>query len=60
MAGSALAALEDSNKEIGEDAVRKLMAEVDAYIPTPERPIDMPFLMPIEDRCSRSRAAARW
>jgi elongation factor Tu len=49
VAGSALAALEDSNKEIGEDAVRKLMAEVDRYIPTPERPIDQPFLMPIED-----------
>jgi elongation factor Tu len=47
--GSALAALEDSNKEIGENAIRKLMEEVDAYIPTPERPIDMPFLMPIED-----------
>ncbi|MCE7027227.1 elongation factor Tu, partial [Jiella avicenniae] len=47
--GSALAALEDSNKEIGEDAVRELMKEVDAYIPTPERPIDQPFLMPIED-----------
>jgi elongation factor Tu len=47
--GSALAALEDSNKEIGENAVRKLMEEVDAYIPTPERPIDKPFLMPIED-----------
>ncbi|TYR37672.1 elongation factor Tu, partial [Mesorhizobium microcysteis] len=47
--GSALAALEDSNREIGENAVRKLMAEVDAYIPTPERPIDQPFLMPIED-----------
>jgi elongation factor Tu len=49
IAGSALAALEDSNKEIGEDAVRKLMAEVDTYIPTPERPVDQPFLMPIED-----------
>jgi elongation factor Tu len=47
--GSALAALEDSNKTIGEDAVRELMAAVDAYIPTPERPIDQPFLMPIED-----------
>ena len=47
--GSALAALEDSNKEIGEDAIRKLMAAVDAYIPTPERPINQPFLMPIED-----------
>jgi elongation factor Tu len=47
--GSALAALEDSDKKIGEDAVRELMAQVDAYIPTPERPIDKPFLMPIED-----------
>ena len=47
--GSALAALEDSNKKIGEDAVRELMAAVDAYIPTPERPIDQPFLLPIED-----------
>src|SRR5690606_14274295 len=45
---------EDSNKEIGEDAVRKLMAEVDRYIPTPERPIDQPFLMPIEDVFSNS------
>ncbi|WP_374789059.1 EF-Tu C-terminal domain-related protein, partial [Brucella oryzae] len=47
--GSALAALEDSSKELGEDAVRALMAAVDDYIPTPERPIDQPFLMPIED-----------
>ena len=47
--GSALAALEDSNKEIGENAIRKLMEEGDSYIPTPERPINQPFLMPIED-----------
>jgi elongation factor Tu len=47
--GSALAALEDSNKKIGEEAIRELMAAVDAYIPTPERPVDLPFLMPIED-----------
>ena len=47
--GSALAALEDSDKKIGEDAIRELMAAVDAYIPTPERPIDQPFLMPVED-----------
>ena len=47
--GSALAALEDSNKTIGEDAIRELMAAVDAYIPTPVRPLDKPFLMPIED-----------
>ncbi|MBM1173271.1 elongation factor Tu [Microvirga arabica] len=47
--GSALCALEDRQPEIGRDAVLKLMAEVDAYIPQPERPIDQPFLMPIED-----------
>ena len=47
--GSALAALEDSDKTTGEDAIRELMAQVDAYIPTPERPIDQPFLLPIED-----------
>ncbi len=47
--GSALAALEDSNKEIGEMSIRALMKAVDDYIPTPERPINMPFLMPIED-----------
>ena len=47
--GSAVCALEDKNKELGEDAVRALMAAVDAYIPTPARPLDMPFLLPIED-----------
>ena len=47
--GSALAALEDSNKEIGHDAILKLMEAVDDYIPQPERPVDQPFLMPIED-----------
>ena len=47
--GSALCALEDSNKELGHDAILALMAEVDRYIPQPERPIDLPFLMPIED-----------
>ena len=47
--GSALCALEDRNPEIGRDAILKLMEEVDAYIPQPERPKDRPFLMPIED-----------
>ncbi|HJW41282.1 MAG TPA: EF-Tu/IF-2/RF-3 family GTPase, partial [Rhizomicrobium sp.] len=47
--GSALMALEDKNKEQGHDAVLKLMEAVDASIPQPERPIDQPFLMPIED-----------
>ena len=47
--GSALAALEDSNKELGHDAILALMKEVDAYIPQPERAIDQDFIMPIED-----------
>ncbi len=47
--GSALCALEDRSPEIGREAILKLMAEVDAYIPQPERPVDKPFLMPIED-----------
>jgi elongation factor Tu len=47
--GSAVCALEDKQKEIGEDSVRALMKAVDEYIPTPARPLDMPFLMPIED-----------
>ncbi|MEP0943403.1 MAG: elongation factor Tu [Rhizobiaceae bacterium] len=47
--GSALAAMEGRDPEIGEESIKKLMAEVDAYIPQPERPVDQPFLMPIED-----------
>jgi elongation factor Tu len=47
--GSALCALEDREPKIGHDAVIELMKQVDAYIPQPERPIDQPFLMPIED-----------
>jgi elongation factor Tu len=47
--GSALMALEDKNPAQGREAILKLMAEVDAYIPQPERPVDKPFLMPIED-----------
>jgi elongation factor Tu len=47
--GSAVCALEDKQPEIGEEAVLALMAAVDAYIPQPERAIDRPFLMPIED-----------
>ena len=47
--GSALCALEDSDSVKGRDAVLKLMAAVDAYIPQPERVVDKPFLMPIED-----------
>jgi elongation factor Tu len=47
--GSALKALEGDTSEIGVPAVRKLMEMVDTYIPTPERAIDRPFLMPVED-----------
>ena len=47
--GSALAALEDSNEEIGRGAILELMKEVDGYIPQPDRPKDQAFLMPIED-----------
>lgn len=47
--GSALAAVEGTNPELGEKAIVKLMEEVDRYIPTPAREIDKPFLMPVED-----------
>jgi elongation factor Tu len=47
--GSALAALEDSNPTLGREAIYALMAAVDEFIPQPERQIDKPFLMPIED-----------
>jgi len=47
--GSALAALEDRDDAIGKEKIAELMAAVDAYIPTPARAIDKPFLMPIED-----------
>ncbi len=47
--GSALMALEGKSPEIGHAAILELMKAVDAYIPQPDRPIDRPFLMPIED-----------
>jgi elongation factor Tu len=47
--GSALCALEDREPKIGREAILELMQNVDSYIPQPERPIDQPFLMPIED-----------
>jgi elongation factor Tu len=52
--GSALCGLNDSNKELGEDAIRELIKQVDDYIPLPDRPLDKPFLMPIEDTFSIS------
>ena len=47
--GSALLATQGDDGEIGKQAIMKLMEEVDAYIPTPERAVDKPFLMPVED-----------
>ncbi len=47
--GSALAALEGRDDEIGKNSILELMKAVDEYIPTPARPKDKPFLMPIED-----------
>ena len=49
IAGSALAALESRDDNIGKEAILKLMEAVDSWIPQPERPVDQPFLMPIED-----------
>jgi elongation factor Tu len=47
--GSAKVALDGGDAVIGEDSILELMTQVDAYIPQPERPIDQPFLMPVED-----------
>ena len=47
--GSALAALEGTNDEIGKNAVLELMSQIDEYMPAPERPLDKPFAMPVED-----------
>jgi len=47
--GSAVCALNGTNDKLGREAILALMAAVDSYIPQPERPLDKPFLMPIED-----------
>ena len=47
--GSALKALEGDTSDIGVPAVTKLIETLDSYVPEPERPVDLPFLMPIED-----------
>ena len=47
--GSALYALEDRDEKLGKQSVLELMRAVDAYIPQPQRAMDRPFLMPIED-----------
>ena len=49
VAGSALAAVENRDANIGREKVAELMAKVDEYIPTPERDVDKDFLMPVED-----------
>ena len=49
ISGSALAALEDGDPAIGGQSILELMTQVDEYIPQPDRPVDRPFLMPIED-----------
>ena len=47
--GSALAAMNGTDPEVGEASIRALLEAVDGFIPTPERPVDQPFLMPVED-----------
>ncbi len=47
--GSALAAVEGRDPDIGENAIKRLLEAIDTYFPTPERPVDKPFLMPVED-----------
>jgi elongation factor Tu len=47
--GSALKALEGDKSEIGEEAINKLLAALDEYVPLPKRDVDKPFLMPVED-----------
>ncbi len=47
--GSALKALEGDDSDMAKESINRLMAAVDEYIPTPDRPVDLPFLMPIED-----------
>ncbi|MCI4662115.1 MAG: elongation factor Tu [Neomegalonema sp.] len=49
VAGSALAAVEGRDEEIGKNKIIELMEQVDEFIPTPDRPVDQPFLMPVED-----------
>ena len=59
VSGSALAALEGRDEAIGSTRISDLMEAVDSYIPTPERPRDQPFLMPIEDVFSISGSGNR-
>ena len=47
--GSALKALDGEDGDLAKESINRLMAAVDEYIPTPDRPVDLPFLMPIED-----------
>ena len=47
--GSALAAVEDRDENIGKNSIIELMSKIDEYIPAPTRELDKPFLMPVED-----------
>ena len=47
--GSALKAVEGDDSDIGSESINKLVAAMDDFIPIPERPVDQPFLLPIED-----------
>jgi len=47
--GSAKVAIDGGDPVLGENSILELMTQVDAYIPQPERPVDLPFLMPVED-----------
>ena len=47
--GSALAAMEGKNEEVGKNSILELLKAVDEHIPQPDRPIDKPFIMPVED-----------
>jgi elongation factor Tu len=47
--GSAKVAIDGGDPILGENSILELMTQVDAYIPQPERPVDLPFLMPVED-----------
>ena len=59
--GSALAALNGDKPEIGHDAILRLMDAVDEYIPNPQRALDKPFSMPVEDVFSiQVRCPKQW
>lgn len=58
--GSALCALEDRRPEIGAQKMDELLAAVDTWIPTPQRDLDKPFLMPIEGECLQINITSKY